>query len=357
MRIQNHGRPLPAQPRTEPPRSTVSNELAYGTSGDSTFTPGAAAPSARPAPSGPSSCPELPPSLAALGRSAAWAKLPAHERRQVAAIVKGGASNYALQMLLSLEDLQGSADFNVGSSATQSKLLKEAIAKGVPPDVEELQTSPAPVAYRMGHPTLEKNHSFPGKSADADVFPLQIDGRSIPVYVPHDGQYHPPVQLPIDEVAQAIAELPPESRARVKTVSVNPVPSPMDAYWAKQYNMPDFASWMTCGPEGGVDIFPANSQQPENAVVSSLIHETGHAWSVSGWGENDAGPRWQPWEKAIKLDGPLPPSQYAQSSPEEDVAESTALYLSTRGTPAFNEFRAMFPHRFALLDAQFGGKA
>lgn len=151
-----------------------------------------------------------------------------------------------------------------------------------------------------------------------------------------------------------IASLPPESRALVKTVTVNPVANPQDAYWAKAYDMPGFVSWMTCGAKGGVSIYPLNYAEPVDESVNSLTHETGHAWSMAAWGGDDSGPKWAAWNQAISEDGPITPSQYAESSPEEDVAESTALYLNSRGTPAFDEYRQLFPNRFAILDRQFG---
>jgi hypothetical protein len=213
------------------------------------------------------------------------------------------------------------------------------------------------VPYKLGEPTLEKKHHFPGKTTAADVYPVTIGGQTIKIYEPHDHKFHPPVQLSAKQIALTLAEMPAESRAQIKSVSADPVQNPDDAYWAKEYNMPGFTSFMTCGSEGAADIYPQTFQDTQADIVESLTHETGHAWSMREWGDLGTEAKWNAWEKACKDDGPLAPSQYAKSSSLEDVAETTALYLMTRGTPAFDEYRAAFPHRFKLLDQEFGKKA
>ena len=45
-------------------------------------------------------------------------------------------------------------------------------------------------------------------------------------------------------------------------------------------------------------------------------------------------------------------STYGRASVAEDAAESYALYVGTKGTPAHDELRALFPNRFALLDGR-----
>ena len=45
----------------------------------------------------------------------------------------------------------------------------------------------------------------------------------------------------------------------------------------------------------------------------------------------------------------LSPSTYAKSSPNEDFAESWALFMEVRGRPREEELRLLFPARWAIL--------
>jgi len=108
---------------------------------------------------------------------------------------------------------------------------------------------------------------------------------------------------------------------------------------------------MTAGANGVVDIYPTVWQQPQHAVDASLIHETGHILSGRTFGPwQTPDPRWQPWDAATQRDG-LSPSTYARASRTEDFSETLTLYQLSRGTPYEAEYRAMFPERFAALEA------
>jgi LysM repeat protein len=299
---------------------------------------------------------EVPASLAALAKTPAFQKLSAAGKHQLVALA-GQKSLFGQQLLPTLDQLVASPAFQKANPAKQSELLTQALENGTPFLVMAEGKSPEPVPYKLGKPTLEKKHHFPGKTTAADVYPVTIGGQTIKIYEPHDHKFNPPEQLPAEQIARILAELPAQSRAQIKSVSADPVQNPDDAYWAKQYNMPDFVSYMTCGADGAADIYPQNYEGPDAEIAESLIHETGHAWSMREWGDAGTEAKWTAWEKACREDGPLTPSQYAKSSSFEDVAETTALYLMTRGTPVFKEYQAAFPHRFKLLDQQFGTKA
>ena len=90
-----------------------------------------------------------------------------------------------------------------------------------------------------------------------------------------------------------------------------------------------------------------------SGVASTLVHETGHAWSMKDWGAKDSVP-WQAWKSAAARDG-LPPSQYGAHNLDEDLAETQTLFLESRGRPEYAMFKALYPHRFAILEQRFGG--
>ena len=267
-----------------------------------------------------------------------------------------GVSPMAERARLAKANLEATPEYAAASPEQKQQLLSQRLSSDlvvpglVSADVAQLATAAA--RYAVTGPTLEANHEFPGKKTDADRYEVLIDGRSIPVYVPHDGAFDPPFHHRVEDAAKTLASIPAESRALVTQVSLDPVANPLDDFWSKTYGR-EMTSYMTCGADGKVDIYPFKTQGGTEYMAASLIHETGHAWSGAKFGGDLDGPAWAPWRDAVAKDGILP-SQYASSSAAEDVAESTALYLSARDTPAFAEYRALYPNRFALLDQQFG---
>ncbi len=214
----------------------------------------------------------------------------------------------------------------------------------------------AAAPYTVSQPTLVAGHAFAGQKSDADRYVVTIGGKDVPVFVPHDGQFDPPVQHTIEEAAKALAQIPAASLAVVTELNLDPKQNPEDAFWAKTYGQANFRSYMTCGSEGRIDVYPSDTDRDARYMADTMVHETGHAWSSRAWGENADAPAWAPWKEAARQDGLLP-STYAGSAPAEDVAESTALYLSVKGTPLADEYRQLYPHRFELLDRQFGGQS
>jgi hypothetical protein len=46
-------------------------------------------------------------------------------------------------------------------------------------------------------------------------------------------------------------------------------------------------------------------------------------------------------------------STYATASIAEDVAETIQVYVSTKGSPRFEEYRQIVPNRFKILDVEY----
>jgi hypothetical protein len=203
--------------------------------------------------------------------------------------------------------------------------------------------------YTVQGPTLVENYAFRSGKTDANRYEVEVGGRRIPVYRPvapnaANGYIHT-----LEQVAQGLAALPAASRALVKEVRVEPAQNPDDADWAKQYNNPNFRSYMAAGADGLVFVFPQPSSRSQNALDTGLIHETGHILSQQAWGSDITTDRWDAWRTASQNDV-IRVSRYAAQSPEEDFSETLVLYQRSRGTPQEAEFRAMMPERFRILD-------
>jgi hypothetical protein len=161
----------------------------------------------------------------------------------------------------------------------------------------------------------------------------------------------------VDEVGAALAKLPPEVRAGIKQVVLNPVENPDDAYWRQQPGFDaDHVSAMTANARTGtVNVFPVqNSYQPQS-MATTFAHEVGHFVHRGNGQRSDFNhPAWDPWKQAIASDKSAA-SKYAKNNPAEDFAESYALYSMSKGTPAHDAYRKIMPERFKLLDQMYGG--
>ncbi len=214
-----------------------------------------------------------------------------------------------------------------------------------------------PVTVEVSGPEEVKEYEFHGTKADAHVFTATYgDGTSLKVVAPKapDPAYH---QHTATQAAQAARYLPKKLREILKEIRLNPVENPDDAYWAAQYQMPDFHSYMTAGSDGIVTIYPtavAKGKQPDEQYMrGTLIHEAGHTWSFQNWGEDRTKGKWLDWEKAMESDR-VAVSQYAGSDIQEDVAETVQVYGSTKGKPRYEEYKKIVPARFAILEKEIG---
>lgn len=209
--------------------------------------------------------------------------------------------------------------------------------------------------YTVHGPTDVKDYAFKGGKADAVKYEVEIDGKKIPVHLPKDPdaakKYHS-----IEEVAKGLAALPQSSRDLVKEVNVERVDNPDDAHWAKEYNDPNFHSYMTAGAAGTISIYPSTGSNPSQSYLDgTMIHETGHTLSRRKWGDDENDPKWKDWRDAAAKDG-VHASQYAKNSFGEDFAETLQLYQQVKGTPQEAEIRALMPERFKIIDELLAGK-
>lgn len=211
-------------------------------------------------------------------------------------------------------------------------------------DTREVRKAP----YKIQRGAEQSNYRFRGKKVDAQKHEVQIDGRSIEVVTPKrrnpaDGQFHS-----AKEVAEALAMLPPESRANVKRVVINPQANPEDSYWGDKFGDKDFNAYATAGRDGTVTFYPTHTKHSTKAMSETMSHEIGHFISHKMDAGKD-GTAWRDWERAIKSDGNVP-SKYARNNRDEDFAESYALFDKVRGTQDEAAVRQKMPARFALIE-------
>lgn len=209
--------------------------------------------------------------------------------------------------------------------------------------------------YTLRGPQHVPSFDMRGEPMPADRYEVEIRGHRIPVVV-GQGDVEPGMQMAkVEEVAQALARLPDEALREVRRVNVSPHRNPDDPHWAKEYENPDFRSGMTTGAEGITTIYPHPYALDDAETAATLLHETTHAWTNREWGNAGNSREWRAWAEAAAADGHAV-SDYATESVKEDVSETAALYLATRGTREFDRARAEYPNRFAILDAQYASQ-
>jgi hypothetical protein len=268
------------------------------------------------------------------------------------AVYVGGSTSVSNPAQDELKKVLDDPKAKLDEGATFTKFLHA--QAGLPHHVQPTSDPRLPDWEELEGPTEVKNFKFRSGKADAFRYIATIGAvaeSKIPIYLPKTFDTSKGLHIPtIHEVVDIISRGPEMVRRMVKEVHVNPGRNPEDAYWAKQpgYAKKDFRSYMTAGEEGIVSIYPSKNPHRADFARKSLAHESGHVVSQKLWGTNPQGPKWKPWRDAMKSDG-LVPSGYAKSSPEEDFAESWALFMEVRGKPREEELRLLFPARWAIL--------
>ena len=219
----------------------------------------------------------------------------------------------------------------------------------------------SPAKHQYSGPSNVKGHDFHSGSFDAKSYQLSI-GRmtgtvfTFPVFDPITRPVAPNELPTLENLATALGRVPPPVLTLIKQVDLNPVANPDDAKWAAD---PGYAkasggtftgSFMTCGADGVVSIYPSTAvhAQSVDELSTALLHESGHAESIGKWGDSAKDKRWAPWKAAMQSDG-ISGSKYAQASADEDFAETWLQYQQVRGTLREYELSRLMPARFAIL--------
>lgn len=242
------------------------------------------------------------------------------------------------------------------SKKKQAKILTGLISakKSLPGVVDEPVTTKA-VAYKLTGPTTQKDYQFHGKKADAEVWVAKYDdGIEMKIMAPKAPTpgFH---NHSVEQVAKSGGYLPKVTRKIITSVDLNPIENPEDPHWATEYNTPGFHSYMTAGVGGVVTIYPNKTAKPmsgENYMRGTMIHETGHTWAFKNWGTDVSKGKWLKWKQAMNKDK-VSVSGYAMASISEDVAETIQIYVSTKGSTRYAEYRRLVPNRFIILDKEY----
>jgi hypothetical protein len=195
-------------------------------------------------------------------------------------------------------------------------------------------------------------YKFPGDAAEQDAleYEVEVNGRKKKLIMPKNSPKDK--SLPTaEQLAAAMGTVPGPQLDKITQLVASPSPNPDDAYWAKEYNIPNFSSAAT-GGTSGVTFYPQDNWSQE-FTDSTMIHEGGHSYSKDLWSDAD---KKKAWEKAMSSDGKSP-STYADSSTDEDFSESLVMYSLSKGTPCEAIAKQLYPNRYQACDDLFGAKA
>ncbi len=275
-----------------------------------------------------------------------------NERRALSAVL-GGETNVLSTGVR--EKLRPEFEkLKAGSPEEQAAALRGALDTSKTMDAAWIpEPMSAPVAGHTRQPPYDHpGFEFNGAKVDAEVHVVHFDdGESIKVVVPKspDPAFH---NHTIDEAIESASYLSKSARAQLEEVHLHPSRNPDDAYWATQYNTPDFRSYMTAGADGKISIYARETNIPIGDSLgrsSAVVHETGHTWSFREWGTDESkGPGWAKWKAAMDEDV-VAGSKYATNSMSEDVAETIRIYTTAKGTPRFAEYEKILGKRFEIL--------
>jgi hypothetical protein len=221
--------------------------------------------------------------------------------------------------------------------------------------------------YSIVGPSLPQRRWMQGVGpADTARYDVTIDGHTICVWADVAGDWSDGRPRSVEEVARAVAKLPPWARSRLNEVYLSSKAPRCE---------PGVFVLMTSDEGGVVTVYPV----PEpffgtrvstiDHMSATLLHEVGHLilfeWGddPSEWSRNPTpSPALKAYIAAIEAD-PVYPSKYAKTSvledlpgvlfPFEDFAEMLAMYAEYRGTEDEVELRAQMPARYSFMDQLF----
>ena len=119
----------------------------------------------------------------------------------------------------------------------------------------------------------------------------------------------------------------------------------------------DALSWVTvemrdysdgAWADSGSQIIRMYNGNGDNSVdfgSGALAHETGHVVEFNMFANSDH----TAWDSATALD-PAPVSSYAKTNAWEDFAESWSVYQAVVNSSWGQEYRRLYPARFAVMD-------
>lgn len=227
----------------------------------------------------------------------------------------------------------------------QEAAIARAIA-GEPAGFETLDGKP--VVVQVAREAASKSE---GPSGPREHYRMTIEGSAFDVKVAKDLDPKEPFAKMVDYYSK----VPEHVRPALKSVELETVPNPQDAYWAKVYGRDSFSSAATAG--GGNITFWDLANNPYNLNEGHFNHEMAH---LIGSGYSQSRTRHAEmvppgWEEAIKADGNQV-SAYGSNNPNEDFSETWRYYLEARRSPeSLAAFQEKYPNRTKILEAIYRG--
>lgn len=206
--------------------------------------------------------------------------------------------------------------------------------------------TPQPYTFESRHQSWDPNAvTHQSLTENAERFSLNLSTpNSITVYYP---QQLPEAQSMLQRLAEAASRLPVPLQHVVHSFELNPLAYTFEVQQGAITRQAD----MTASPGGKITLYP-QERTPES-FYRTLIHESAHLLAFEKLGEDTHSPGWESWLTAMEQDR-LAPSQYARinGSAEgiEDFAEAVTAWVLSRDTPEHDEWRALMPARFAIID-------
>ena len=165
----------------------------------------------------------------------------------------------------------------------------------------------------------------------------------LPLLIPVNPQGLP-VPKRLNKIKRALRELPISALQKTQYIALSPYPHNR----ANEFFVTDAETESLTRPNfkrANINLFPLSLYKTDSELISTLQHELGHVMALHFY---QKGPDSR-WLEAIKNDAKRV-SDYHDTSPSEDFAETFAFYLNKRGS--FIK-RLQFFHRFQILDEIF----
>ncbi len=203
-----------------------------------------------------------------------------------------------------------------------------------------------PYTFESRHQTWDPNTpTLQSLTQETETLSLTLSHQNnIRVYQPQD---LPKAKALLQHVGEAASRLPAPLQRVVRSFELNPLPYTFEVQEGAITRQAD----MTASPGGKITLYP-QERSPES-FYRTLIHESAHLLAFEKMGEDTQSAAWKNWIAAMEQDR-LAPSQYARinGSAEgiEDFAEAVTAWVLSRDTPEHEEWRALMPARFAIID-------
>ncbi|MCB9744110.1 MAG: hypothetical protein H6741_16050 [Alphaproteobacteria bacterium] len=290
--------------------------------------------------------------LGRVRRLSGWSQLTEVEQKKLEALFGGetnAVSEHAGEVLMSrVQDGLMEMD-----AAAQAEQLRGFLTnkRDVPWNVWQGRVLEEQASYSLRGPEPEPDFQFQESTGDAEWWELEFeDGQVVDVYAPASEEGCGYYQWDVIDVSEALSAVPVDMRRLLHVIVFDqsaPSSDPPASYM--KTDMKVFEGGAVVVQPYRMPGLGAKRTVPE--IKLNLIHEAAHVWAWKRWGLDSSGEAWDEWREAIEADA-FRLTSYAHHSIEEDLCETMVAWRSTLGTETHEEYRAMVPARFRILDRE-----